>query len=106
MKAPYIRYLLQAAKRKKKVVRRKDQVISKIMRFFARKFMDSGKLANLRGVAMSMGILCFAGFLRFNEVSALQAKDLKVFPDYLTLNIQKSKTDQYRDGHMIYIAKE
>ncbi|XP_069104366.1 integrase/recombinase xerD homolog [Argopecten irradians] len=52
-----------------------------------------------------MILLCFSGFLRFNELSNLLCSDLKICDSYLVLKIRKSKTDQYRHGDEVVISK-
>ncbi|XP_066934783.1 integrase/recombinase xerD homolog [Clytia hemisphaerica] len=45
------------------------------------------------------------GFLRYDEVSNLIFGDILVFETYMKLFIEKSKTDQHREGAWVYIAK-
>jgi hypothetical protein len=52
-----------------------------------------------------MILLSFAGFLRFDEVSSFLCSDVKIECEYLFLFIRKSKTDQYRNGNEVLIAK-
>jgi hypothetical protein len=49
---------------------------------------------------LTMILLSFAGFLRFDEVSSLLCSDVKIECEYLFLFIRKSKTDQYRNGNV------
>ena len=49
--------------------------------------------------------LAFAGFFRFNELSALRYTDITMSEDYFKVEIRKSKTDQYRSGKEVIIAK-
>lgn len=50
-------------------------------------------------------LLGFAGFLRYNELSNIRRCDVRFHSEYMTLFIEKSKTDIYRDGRSIVIAK-
>ena len=50
-------------------------------------------------------ILCFSGFLRFDEVANLRYSDLEFEEAYFRLFIEKSKTDICREGAWVYIAK-
>jgi uridylate kinase len=43
--------------------------------------------------------------LSFDEVSSLLCSDVKIECEYLFLFIRKSKTDQYRNGNEVLIAK-
>ena len=60
-------------------------------------------LMELRTVTIC--ILCFAGFLRFDEVSNLKFSDIEFEETYFRLFIEKSKTDVCRTGAWVYIAK-
>ena len=46
-------------------------------------------------------LLGFAGFLRYDEFSALKFSDLKFYEDHLELFIRKSKTDQLRECNTV-----
>ena len=48
-------------------------------------------------------ILCW--FLRFDELSHLKAHDLTFHRDYVDIFMAKSKTDCYRHGKNVLIAK-
>ena len=50
-------------------------------------------------------LLSFAGFLRFDEVSNLRRSDLAFFKTHLKFFIEGSKTDKYRDGHILLISR-
>ena len=54
---------------------------------------------------MAMALLAFAGFLRFNELSSLRPKDVVSHATYFELFIERSKTDEYREGAVIPIIK-
>ena len=50
-------------------------------------------------------LLSFAGFLRFDEAANLRRCDLAFFPTHLKIFIEGSKTDKYRDGHILLISR-
>ena len=50
-------------------------------------------------------VLFFMGFLRFSEVSNLKRRDFIIHNIHMSIFIEKSKTDIYRKGHWLYIAK-
>ena len=52
-----------------------------------------------------MILLSFSGFLRFNELSQLKCNDILVRDDHLVIKIRRSKTDQYRAGDEVLVAK-
>lgn len=60
-------------------------------------------LLNLRTIVFS--ILSFTGFMRFNEVSNLRRCDLNFYDTHMSVFIEKSKTDQLREGRTLVIAK-
>lgn len=47
----------------------------------------------------------YAGFLRCDELSNLKANNLTFREDYLDIFVEKSKTDCYRNGKNVLIAK-
>lgn len=63
---------------------------------------NSCNLLDLRIACMC--VLSFSGFLRFSELVNLRRSDIQIFDDYLTLNVQKSKTDRYKKGTTVYIS--
>lgn len=52
-----------------------------------------------------MCLLGFSGFLRFSELSNIRLCDIKWKEAYIEINIPKSKTDIYRRGNVVIIAK-
>ncbi len=97
--------ILEACKRiSKKPVKKKEPLtvadlekIADLNRHSENSFLD---LRNFCFV-----LLNFAGFLRFSEVSVLKLKDITFYETHMVVFIEKSKTDVYRDGNRIYIAK-
>ena len=69
------------------------------------KFFQSlvGSLVETR--FMAMGLLAYAGFLRFDELSNLRLKDVIPHPTYFELFIESSKTVQYREDVVVQIVK-
>ena len=47
----------------------------------------------------------FCFFFRFDEISNLRESDVIFFDDHLEIYIESSKTDQYRDGAWVVIAR-
>ncbi len=60
-------------------------------------------LPDLRDVCFIL--LSFAGFLRFSEINNLIASDIEFHDNYFRLFIQGSKTDIYREGEWVVVAK-
>ena len=63
----------------------------------------SASLSDLRTVALCL--LGYAGFFRFSELCSIRACDIKFFPTYLSIFLESSKTDQFRDGAWVAIAR-
>jgi site-specific recombinase XerD len=62
----------------------------------------SSNLNDLRLVTMCLN--CYAGFLRFSELVNLKRSNIKFYSDHVNLNIEKSKTDIYREGKDVIIS--
>ena len=49
--------------------------------------------------------LGFAGFVHIDELLDVKLKDIKIQESHLEIVIPKSKTDQHREGHSVYISR-
>lgn len=100
----YIVSLQESAKRAVRPLKqKKDPVSIEMLLELCNMYLDNNDLLVVRDLTMIL--LSFAGFLRFDEVSSLLCSDVKIECDYLFLFIRKSKTDQYRNGNEVLIAK-
>ena len=61
------------------------------------------KLADKR--LMSFVLLAFSRFLRFDEISKIERQQLEFYKDYLIVHMPRSKTDQFREGAKVFIAR-
>ena len=52
-----------------------------------------------------MILIAFSGFLRYDELRNLKCCNVQFHDAYLSLQIESSKTDQYRSGNEVLIAK-
>ncbi|XP_052063214.1 uncharacterized protein LOC127702933 [Mytilus californianus] len=103
-KNSYLHSLQESAKRVATVKKhKKDPVSLDMLLQLCRMFSNNQDLLVVRDLAMIL--LSFAGFLRYDEISSLLCKNVKVKSDYLILYIEKSKTDQYRNGNEVLISK-
>ena len=84
-------------------MKRKDVVTSDMLVSLCDKYTDSYILTDIRDLAMIL--MCYTGFLRFDEVSNLKCNDITFHDDHFILNIKSSKTDQYRSGNKFMVAK-
>ena len=64
---------------------------------------QSPSLSDVRLVATCL--LAFAGFLRFDELARLRCCDIRFSGASMTVRIISSKTDQYRQGDSIVVAR-
>jgi hypothetical protein len=60
-------------------------------------------LKELRSVTIM--VLSFMGFFRFNEVNKLKWSDIIFREGYIEVSIRRSKTDQLREGNKVLIAQ-
>ena len=54
---------------------------------------------------MTICLLGFAGFFRYNEFAKLKECDIRFFAKHIEIFLESSKTDQYRDGSVVVIAR-
>ena len=54
---------------------------------------------------MTICLLGYAGFFRFNELALLKESDVKFYEDHVEVFVESSKTDQYREGAWVPIAR-
>ncbi|XP_021338875.1 uncharacterized protein LOC110440251 [Mizuhopecten yessoensis] len=100
----FVRNMLEAAKRQVRAPRiKKDCVSADMLIKLCDSHKDSRDITVVRDLAMI--VLCFAGFLRYNELSELRCEDVSFHGSCLKLMIRKSKTDQYRLGNEVVIAR-
>ena len=64
---------------------------------------EKADLLNLR--KFTMLLVSFAGFVRFSELSQLTRGDVHFFRTHMSIFIDSSKTDVYRDGHELLISR-
>ena len=60
-------------------------------------------ISNLR--IATICLIAYSGFLRFDELAHLRYCDVSFSPEYAKLFIERSKTDVYRAGQCVYIAR-
>lgn len=103
-KNSFVSSLQEAARRNAyRPVHKKEPISKEMIIELCNKYEECNDILIVRN--MLMILFGFAGFLRFDEISALTFGDVKIFEDYLVLYIRKSKTDQYRQGNEVLIAK-
>ena len=98
--------ILESAKRSlSRPIVKKEPVTPDMVFSICQKFASANaNLSDLRTAAIC--VTAFAGFLRFNELANLRCCDVKFGKDkYVELFIAKSKTDIYRNGNVVMLAK-
>lgn len=100
---PFIKNIVEASKRNNKArVIKKEVVTTKDLVLLCDIYADSNNLLEVRDLCMIL--LSFAGFLRYEELSSLRCSDITFLDGYVKFFINKSKTDQYRQGNEILIS--
>jgi integrase len=100
---PYVSNLIQTAKRMPKTqVVRKDPISPEMLIELCKSLEHNNDLAVTRDLSI---MLSYAGFLRYDEVSNIKFSDVVFEDTHLSIKIRKSKTDQFRDGNTVLVAK-
>ena len=86
-----------------KPVQKKEPITSDILKTILWKQYPINNLQKLRICCLLL--LGYAGFLRFNELAQIRASNLKFSNSHLEILIESSKTDIYRQGHTVVIAR-
>lgn len=99
-----VKNLMETAKRiRSKPKQKKDVISTELLKSLCDSYGKCDDVIQLRDLCMIT--LAYAGFLRFSELSNLCCNDITFNSDHIVLNIRKSKTDIYRRGNEVLIAK-
>ncbi|XP_072036996.1 uncharacterized protein [Amphiura filiformis] len=83
---------------------RKEPITSDtLVKLFSSHGHSNANLADLR--VLFTCFVSYAGFLRFDDLSLITRRDCTVSTDRMTIHLAKSKSDQYRDGADVVIAR-
>ena len=100
----FIKMILEGSVRiLSKPVKKKEPITSDILKTILRKQYPIDNLQKLRICCLLL--FGYAGFLRFNELAQIRASNLKFSDSHLEILIESSKTDIYRQGHTVVIAR-
>ena len=96
--------MLEASKRLDvHVIAKKEPITIDILhKLYATIIKARGTLNDYR--VMCFCVLGFSGFLRYEETAALRVCDFTFETTHMKIFVEKSKTDQYRDGKWLFIA--
>jgi integrase len=100
-----VKNVFEAGKRRLSVpVTKKEPITSDIIRKMFSKFFISENIYNQRSICACL--IAYAGFfLRSNELLNIRCSDVCFEQTHMTIFIEKSKTDIYRDGQHVVIAR-
>lgn len=85
-------------------VTKKEPITPEILNELVEKFAkEDASLSDIRTI--SICLLGFAGFFRFDEIAKIKGCDVQFFPEHMEIFIEASKTDQFRDGARVVIAR-
>lgn len=100
----FVNNLVEAAKRTlSKPVQKKDPITTDMLITLCTKYEDSRDILVVRDLCMIL--VAFSAFLRYDELSNLRCNDIIMHDEYFSISIKKSKTDQYRHGNVVVVAK-
>ena len=102
---PLVQQVIAGAKRRlaHKTVK-KEPITPEILSKLVGKFGQAGApLADVRTLAMCL--VSYAGFFRFDEMSKLTEADVTFYTEHMEIFVESSKTDQFRDGAWVVIAR-
>ena len=102
--SPLVKPTLEGLKRilaKPKV--RKEPVTADMLKAMVEAAGPDPSLTEVRLLAVCL--VAFAGFLRCNELIKLKCSDITFNAEGMVINVQSSKTDQYREGASLIIAR-
>jgi integrase len=99
-----VKNVFEAGKRKlSKPIIKKEPVTPDMLCAIYSRLYENGNLKNQR--ILCAILLSFAGFLRSSELLSIKCSDVKFDIMYMSIFIESSKTDKYRDGAWIVISK-
>ena len=102
---PLVKQVLEGGKRiLAHKVDKKEPITPEILRSLVDKYAtEQATLADIR--TLTFCLVGFAGFFRYNELARIKECDIQFFEEHLEIFVESSKTDQYRDGAVVVIAR-
>lgn len=104
-KHPLVSQVVAGAKRiLAKPTVRKEPISADILSSLVQKFgQASATLSDIR--TLTICLISYAGFFRFSEIANLKESDVAIYTNHLEIFVESSKTDQFRDGAWVVIAR-
>ena len=104
MTNPLIKTVVEGSKGENpKPVAKKMPISKDVLMACCKKYATCNELPIQRDI--SIALLLFVGFFRFSELAGLTIKDIAISDSHLTIQVTRSKTDQYRKGDEVVIAR-
>ena len=102
-----VKTVLEGAKRvAKNTVTRKEPINTRIIKKIKKHMLGKKKCLDLTGARMMAYLLLgYAGFMRVQETLKLKRSDIAFHSSYMSIFIEQSKTDKYREGQTLLIAR-
>ena len=88
----------------KPVVKKEPVSAENLRAIYSTNMSDLGDV-HIYTATLCLSCVCFSGFLRFAKLSELHCSDVTVSEEHMKITIRNSKTDQYRRGNEIVIAR-
>ncbi len=102
---PIIRAVLEAKRRTNFGPKNRKEPFTQDIIHRMAKFVNDSEVSIRFLRLATMCIVGFSAFLRISELLNIHYADVNFFTDYFTLFLEKSKTDVYREGNLIFLAK-
>ena len=102
---PLVKQILAGAKRiLAHKTEKKEPITAEILQKLYDKFVTAdADLPVIR--TMTICLLGYAGFFRFSELASLRECDIKFYDQHVEVFVESSKTDQFREGAWVPIAR-
>ncbi|KAK3107307.1 hypothetical protein FSP39_011571 [Pinctada imbricata] len=99
-----VKNVLEGAKRRlSHSVQKKEPITPDLIDKMYDATFQEGNLYNQRTICACL--LSYSGFLRVSELLSLKICDISFFTTHMSIFIEKSKTDIYRDGNWLVISR-
>lgn len=101
---PIVKLAFRGAKKLigKTITNKKEPFTVEIIKKLVSTYGESKNLMILRFLILC--IIGFAGFFRISELLAIKIQDIIDKKDFMEIYVAKSKTDQLREGHIVYVG--
>ena len=86
-----------------KPITKKEPITSTMLQAMVASMPKTPLLSDIRLAAVAL--MAYAAFLRYDELSKLRCCDVEFCADHMMVHIVSSKTDQYREGARLTVAR-